>query len=201
MIIEPVTFAGRWVRLEPLRAEHADALWAAAQDDAEEIFRWYTVRMASADDLRAWVDAALQEQQAGTSLPFVILDRRSQRVVGSTRFMNIDRTHRRVEIGNTWIAPGWQRTGINTEAKLLMLRHAFRVWGCIRLELKTDALNTRSRQAILRLGAREEGTFRKHFVTHSGRIRDSVYFSILDEEWPQIEGRLASRLASYPLPE
>lgn len=104
--------------------------------------------------------------------------------------MNIDRGNRRVEIGSTWIAPAWQRTAVNTEAKYLMLRHAFEVWGCMRVELKTDALNEKSRNAILRIGAKEEGTLRRHLVTWTGRVRDTVYFSILDDEWPEAKRRL-----------
>jgi RimJ/RimL family protein N-acetyltransferase len=104
--------------------------------------------------------------------------------------MNIDRVNRRVEIGSTWIAPAWQRTIVNTEAKYLMLRHAFEVWQCIRVELKTDALNQRSRNAILRIGAKEEGTLRRHLITWTGRVRDTVYFSILDAEWPEVKARL-----------
>ena len=109
--------------------------------------------------------------------------------------MNIDRANRRVEIGSTWIAPAWQRTAVNTEAKYLMLRHAFEVWQCVRVELKTDALNQKSRNAILRIGAKEEGTLRKHLITWTGRIRDSVYFSILDSEWPEVKQKLEAKLA------
>lgn len=114
--------------------------------------------------------------------------------MGTTRYMNIDLANRKVEIGSTWIAPPWQRTAINTEAKYLMLRHAFETWKCIRVELKTDALNQQSRQAILRLGAKEEGTLRKHILTWDGRERDSVYFSILDNEWPEVKAQLESKL-------
>ena len=113
--------------------------------------------------------------------------------------MNIDRANRRVEIGSTWIATPWQRTVVNTEAKYLMLRHAFEVWGCIRVELKTDALNQRSRSAILRLGAKEEGTLRRHLVTWTGRVRDTVYFGILDNEWPEVKGRLQGYLSKATL--
>jgi N-acetyltransferase len=116
-------------------------------------------------------------------------------VIGSTRFMNIDRVNRRVEIGSTWIAPRWQRTAVNTEAKFLMLRHAFEEWKCVRVELKTDVLNQKSRNAILRIGAKEEGILRKHVITWTGRVRDSVYFSILDTEWPEVKTRLESRVA------
>jgi len=126
---------------------------------------------------------------------FASLERGSGQTIGSTRFMNIDRANRRVEIGSTWIAPAWQRTAVNTEAKYLMLRHAFEVWGCMRVELKTDALNQKSRNAILRIGAKEEGTLRRHLVTWTGRVRDTVYFSILDDEWVDVKSGLESRLA------
>ena len=121
------------------------------------------------------------------SVAFATVLRESGEIVGSTRFMNIDPTNRHVEIGSTWIVPAWQRTAVNTEAKYLMLRHAFESWKCLRVELKTDALNQQSRKAILRLGAKEEGRFRKHVITWSGRVRDSVYFSIIDTEWPEIK--------------
>ena len=127
-------------------------------------------------------------------MPFATVERASNVVVGTTRFMNMDLANRKVEIGSTWIAPRWQRTAVNTEAKYLMLCHAFEVWKCLRVELKTDALNQRSRQAILRLGAKQEGTLRKHMLTYDGRQRDSVYFSILDTEWPQVKIRLVSKL-------
>src|ERR1700688_2877130 len=119
----------------------------------------------------------------------------SGQLIGSTRFMNIDHPNRGVEIGSTWIVPARQRTAVNTEAKYLMLRHAFDVWNCIRVELKTDALNQRSRNAILRIGAKEEGTLRKHLITWTGRVRDSVYFSILDTEWPEVKAKLEAMLA------
>jgi RimJ/RimL family protein N-acetyltransferase len=123
------------------------------------------------------------------------MEHSSGQIVGSTRFMNIDCANRRVEIGSTWIVPRWQRTAINTEAKYLMIRHAFEVWKCVRVELKTDALNQKSRAAILRIGAKEEGTLRQHIVTHTGRLRDSVYFSILDKEWPEVKARLEEMCA------
>jgi len=129
------------------------------------------------------------------------VERSSGRVIGTTRFMNIDRVNRRAEIGSTWIAPAWQRTAVNTEAKFLMLQHAVEVWKYIRVELKTDALTQRSRSAILRSGAKEEGILRKHLVTWSGRVRDTVYFSILDTEWPEVKTRLEARItAGYTSP-
>jgi RimJ/RimL family protein N-acetyltransferase len=190
----PLTLEGRFVRLEPVRADHASLLWDAAKNDAEDIFRWFPYAIRTREDFDGFVQKAFAEQAAGVSLVFVTVDRASGQVVGSTRFMNIDRANRHVEIGSTWIVPAWQRTAVNTEAKLLMLGHAFEQWGCLRVELKTDSLNEKSRKAILRLGATEEGTFRNHMVTSTGRIRHSVYFSLIDEEWPEVKGRLSAKL-------
>ena len=128
------------------------------------------------------------------SIPFATFERSSGNIVGTTRYMNMDLANRKVEIGSTWIAPPWQRTVINTEAKYLMVRHAFEHWNCLRVELKTDSMNERSRQAILRLGAKEEGTLRKHMLTWNGRQRDSVYFSILDTEWPGVKAEFERKL-------
>jgi RimJ/RimL family protein N-acetyltransferase len=140
--------------------------------------------------MRAYVETALAEQRAGTALAFATVERASGTVVGTTRFANAVHEHARVEIGWTWIAPRWQRTGVNTEAKLLMLRHAFEVLRVRRVELKTSALNLRSRAAIRRIGATEEGTLRKHMINADGSARHSVYFSVLDDEWPAVQARL-----------
>jgi N-acetyltransferase len=195
-IVIPVTLHGSVVRLEPLRSEHAELFREVSKDAVDDIFRWIPYRMKSPEDFKQVVDKALAEQARGESVVFATVERSSGRVIGSTRFMNIDRVNRRVEIGSTWIAPPWQRTGVNTEAKYLMLRHAFEVWKCMRVELKTDALNQKSRQAILRIGAKEEGTLRKHLITWTGRVRDTVYFSILDNEWPELKPLLEQRLRS-----
>ena len=152
-------------------------------------------RIKTREDFQRLVEKAFDEQERGESVVFATVERSSGLVIGSTRFMNIDRINRRVEIGSTWIAPAWQRTAVNTEAKYLMLRHAFEVWNCFRVELKTDALNQKSRNAILRIGAKEEGTLRRHVLTWTGRVRDSVYFSILDSEWPEVKARLEAKLA------
>jgi N-acetyltransferase len=194
-IVAPLTLEGSVVRLEPIRPNHAQLFWEAAKDALDDIFRWIPYSMKTPADFESLVDKAFEEQERGESIVFATVERSSGRVVGSTRFMNIDRANRRVEIGSTWIAPAWQRTAVNTEAKYLMLRHAFEVWQCVRVELKTDALNQKSRNAILRLGAKEKGTLRKHLVTWTGRIRDSVYFSILDTEWPEVKARLEAKLA------
>lgn len=193
----PLTLEGSVVRLEPLRDEHAQLFWDIAKNDLEDIFRWIPYSMKTPEDFRKVVDKALEEQERGESVVFTTVERSSGRVVGSTRFMNIDRGNRRVEIGSTWIAPPWQRTAVNTEAKYLMLRQAFEIWGCFRVELKTDALNDKSRNAILRIGAKEEGTLRRHVLTWTGRVRDSVYFSILDSEWPDVRQKLETKLTLH----
>jgi len=192
----PVTLEGAVVRLEPIRREHEQLFWDVAKNDVEDIFRWIPYSMRTPEDFRKLVDKAFAEQNRGESVVFATLEQGSGKVIGSTRFMNIDRANRRVEIGSTWIAPAWQRTAVNTEAKYLMLRHAFEVWGCIRVELKTDALNQKSRNAILRIGAKEEGMLRRHLVTWTGRVRDTVYFSVLDDEWPQAKRKLEEKLVS-----
>jgi len=197
-ITGPITLEGSVVRLEPIRSEHAELFWQVAQHDLENIFRWIPYSMKTPEDFQRIVAKAFDEQERGESIVFATVERQSGRVIGSTRYMNIDRTNRRVEIGSTWIAPAWQRTAVNTEAKYLMLRHAFEVWNCIRVELKTDALNQKSRNAILRIGAKEEGTLRRHLLTSTGRVRDTVYFSILDHEWPAAKARLEGLLTPHP---
>lgn len=193
-ITTPVTLEGSVVRLEPIRREHADLFWDIAKNDLDDIFRWIPYPMQTRENFCNLVDKIFEEQARGESVAFATVERSSGRTVGSTRFMNIDRTNQRVEIGSTWIAPPWQRTAVNSEAKYLMLRHAFEVWKCIRVELKTDALNQKSRNAILRLGAKEEGTLRRHLLTWTGRVRDTVYFSILDSEWPEVKRKLLGYL-------
>jgi RimJ/RimL family protein N-acetyltransferase len=192
----PLTLEGSVVRLEPIRREHAELFFQIAKNDLEDIFRWFPYSMKTSDDVEKFVAKVFEEQERGESVAFATVELSSGRVIGSTRFMNIDRVNRRVEIGSTWIAPAWQRTAVNTEAKYLMLRHAFEAWGCFRVELKTDALNQKSRNAILRIGAKEEGTLRRHVLTWTGRVRDSVYFSILDSEWPEVKARLEDRLSA-----
>jgi N-acetyltransferase len=193
-IVTPVTLEGSAVRLEPIRREHAEIFWEITKDALNDIFQWIPYRMQTREDFQRLVEKIFEEQERGESVAFATVDSRSGQVIGSTRFMNIDRANRRVEIGSTWIIPAWQRTAVNTEAKYLMLRHAFEVWNCLRVELKTDALNTRSRNAILRIGAKEEGTLRRHVLTWTGRVRDSVYFSILDSEWPSVKTTLERKL-------
>lgn len=191
--LQQLTLTGRHVRLEPLSLDHLDALVEIGLDP--DIWRWSPQSITTAQDLRAYVETALDERERGVSLPFATVSLDDNRVVGSTRYGNVALGDRRVEIGWTWIAPAWQRSAVNTEAKLLMLTHAFETLGCRRVELKTDGLNERSRRAIRRLGAREEGTFRKHMSTDTGRVRDTVMHSIVDDEWPTVKTGLTERLA------
>src|SRR5712671_2835885 len=194
MAIGPVILEGRYVRLEPLTAEHAAGLAEIGLD--EDLWRWIPSPVHTFEEMSAYVRTALGEWTDGSALPFALIDKTSGRVIGSTRYGNIDRVHHRLEIGWTWLARQWQRSAINTEAKYLLLRHAFETLKCIRVELKTDLLNDRSRAAILRIGARQEGIFRNHMITANGRSRHTVYFSIVDSEWPEVKARLFSRLNS-----
>ena len=146
----------------------------------EDLWRWIPLRVLSRDDMRLYIEMALKAQAEGIALPFATVEQSSGMVVGSTRYMNIDKVNRHVEIGATWVGREWQRTPVNTEAKYLMLKHAFEDLGCYRVELKTDELNERSRAAILRIGAKEEGIFRKHVICWDGRVRNTVWYSILD---------------------
>jgi RimJ/RimL family protein N-acetyltransferase len=188
MDVQPVTLQGSVVRLEPLTMDHLPGLVRVGLDP--ELWRWIPTNVTNADDMRTYVERALEEQRCGSSVPFAIVTVSTGEVIGSTRYMNIDRTNRRLEIGCTWLTASHQRGRSNTEAKLLLLTHAFETLGAIRVELKTDALNHKSRTAIARIGAKEEGTFRKHLITDTGRIRDTVYFSIIDSEWPAVKERL-----------
>jgi RimJ/RimL family protein N-acetyltransferase len=193
MIVVPVTLEGLHVRLEPLKKAHLAGLAEVGLD--EELWRWIPTAVRTREEMVAYIETALDEQQRGVSLPFAIVEKATGRAIGSTRYGNIDRTHHRVEIGWTWVAREWQRTAMNTEAKYLLLKHAFESLGCMRVELKTDSLNEKSRAAILRIGAKEEGIFRNHMITASGRIRHSAYYSIIDSEWPEVKARLEARLS------
>ncbi|HKT13403.1 MAG TPA: GNAT family protein [Terriglobia bacterium] len=193
MEIHPVTLEGRAVRLEPLSLEHHAQMCEAGLDF--ELWHWTTQNIRTPKDMLAYIEHALEDQKRGTALPFATIDKASGKVIGSTRYLNIDVSNLRVEIGATWLGKIWQRTGANTEAKYLMLRHAFEKFGCIRVELKTDSLNQRSRDAIVRLGAQEEGILRNHMLTWTGRIRHTVYYSIIDSEWPEVKTRLEGMLA------
>ena len=191
--IEPVTLEGRRVRLEPLALDHVPRLAEVALDPA--IWQWTIARPTTVAELRSWAESAIAGRDAGTEFPFTTIDAATGRPIGSSRFMNIALEHRRVEIGWTWVAPAWQRTGANREAKLLMLGHAFEALGCRRVEFKTDSLNEPSRTALLGIGAQFEGIFRNHMVMPDGRMRHSAYYSVIDEEWPAVKARLEQSLA------
>jgi N-acetyltransferase len=188
MWIEPVTLVGSLVRLEPLAPEHEDALWEVGQDP--EIWQFMSADVHTRADLHQWIAEALRQQQTGAHVPFAIIDRAGGRAIGSTRYFDISESHRHLEIGHTWLGKRYWRTGVNTECKYLLLRHAFETLGCARVQLKTDKLNLRSQTAIKRLGAVEEGTLRKHMWVQNRRFRDTVFFSILDDEWPAVREKL-----------
>lgn len=190
--LQPVTLTGDSVRLEPLAAHHAADLARVGLDPA--LWRLQPEPVATPDDMRRYVERALAAQQSGACLPFVIVLQSTGQIIGSTRYMDIALAHRRLEIGATWLTPGSQGTGANTEAKFLLLQHAFETIGIMRVVFKTELSNTQSRQAILRIGGVEEGVFRKHLIAQSGRTRDMVYFAILDEDWPAVKARLLARM-------
>jgi len=193
MPMESVVLEGRFIRLEPLSPTHATALWAVSDDP--ELYRYKPYVFHDEEDLRRFIDVAQRQQAAGLGLSFATIALDTGDPVGSSSFSAADWPHRRIEIGGTWVTPARQRTPINTEAKYLMLRHAFETLELLRVEFKTDSLNTKSRTALVRIGATEEGTFRNHMVMPDGRSRHSVYFSIIADEWPAVKARLEEFLS------
>jgi N-acetyltransferase len=191
---DPFSLVGRDVRLEPMSLAHLPALTAVGADP--EIWRWYSVNGATPETMRAFVQDAIDSQAKGSAVPFTVFDAAGA-IVGSTRFGAIERKHKRAEIGWTFLAPRCQRTGINTEMKYLMLRHAFEAWGLQRVEFKTDSLNEKSRNALKRIGALEEGTLRNHMITFTGRVRHSVYYSVTREDWPRVKQHLEGLMARH----
>src|ERR1700677_2350126 len=187
-IVTPLTLEGSVIRLEPVRRDHAELFWQAAKDALDDIFRWIPYRMKTLEDFERLLEKFLAEQERGESVVFATVERAFGRVIGSTRFMNIDRVNRRVEIGSTWIAAAWHRTAVNTEAKYLMLRHAFEVWQCMRVELKTDALNQRSRNAIMRIRCKRRRHLAQAFnYFHRPRARHGL----LQHSRPRMAGSKA----------
>ena len=184
----PVVLTGRLVRLEPLTIDHVGPLREVAFD--EGIWRWTRDRPTTAAELRAYVERALQAAADGSELPFAQIDVATGRAIGSTRFLSIARDERRLEVGHTWVGRAFWGQGHNPDAKRSLLAHAFDDLGAHRVEFKTDALNGRSRAALARIGATEEGTLRRHLHTYGNRVRDSVYFSVIWEEWPRVRDRL-----------
>ena len=194
MRVAPVTLDGSRVRMEPLDLErHFEGLCEIGLES--ELWRWTTNVVRTRDDLKRYLDTALREQAEGRSLPFATMDKPSGRVAGCTRFGNIDRGNRRIEIGWTWVGRPYQRSHVNTEAKYLMLRHAFETLGCVRVELKTNVLNRRSRDAMLRIGCVEEGVFRRYQRNDDGTWRDTVFYSVIDGEWPAVKARLEGMMS------
>src|SRR3954468_5883929 len=193
MSVSPVTLEGKHVRLEPLSLDHLDALTAVGLDP--ELWKFTTVNIRNRDEMRAYIEEALQLSAAGTVIAFATREKKSNTIVGSTRLADIQPHHRTMEIGWTWITPSHQRTAINTDAKYLMLRHAFEKMDARRVMLKTDETNLKSRAAIARLGAKQEGILRNHMLVWGGRSRNSVIFSIIAEEWPEVKHDLEAKLA------
>jgi len=190
--IRPVELEGERVRLFPMEAGHIPELYEAGKDPA--IWTYTTWKVRTPEDMRELVEAALRAREQGTEMPFVILDKESGRLVGSTRFLNIAAAHRQLEIGSTWLSPAVWRTRVNTECKYLLLRHCFETLGAVRVQLKTDSRNVRSQQAIERIGAVREGVLRRHMILPDGYIRDTVMYSITDLEWPRVKERLERML-------
>jgi N-acetyltransferase len=194
MEIQPVTLTGRYVRLEPLSEAHIPGLARAGQD--ENIWRYMRYGLlTSPERMGAWVHYLLDLQVHGGDLPFVVIHLPDEQVAGATRYLSINRHDRNLEIGGTWYGAQYQHTAVNTESKYLLLCHAFESLGCLRVQIKTDERNTRSRRAIERLGAVQEGVLRDHILLPDGYLRSSVIYSILLGEWPEVKKRLEGFLA------
>jgi RimJ/RimL family protein N-acetyltransferase len=191
--VTPVTLDGSRVRLEPLDERHFEDLVRVAQDAS--IFRWITNKPMDVAALRAWFDQTQAAAATGTELPFATIDRTTRRAIGSTRYMTITPEHRRLEIGWTWVGTAFQRTGANRDAKLLQLTHAFETLDAERVEFKTHARNEKSRAALTGIGATFEGVLRHHLIMADGSNRDSAYYSVLADEWPDVKARLEALLA------
>jgi N-acetyltransferase len=193
MILSPPTLEGPRLRLEPLTLAHLPALEKIAFDD--RIWRYMNQRIATPADLQSWADTALQLQAAGTGLPWVTILKKENLAIGSTRFIDLDLHHKTVEIGNTWLTPAMQCSGINPEAKLLQLTYAFEELKLNRVAFKTHHENLQSQAALRKLGAQYEGTFRNHYIMPDGTQRHSVWFSITKEDWPEVKSRLEKRIS------
>ena len=196
MDIQPVTLTGRLIRLEPLSEAHVPDLARVGLDERIWQYMLYGAIKSEAD-VRSWVLDILRRQAKGSDLPFAVIERASGRAIGATRYLDIRREHRGLEIGGTWYGTAYQRTGVNTEAKYLLLRHAFETLGCLRVQFKTDLRNERSQRAIERLGAVKEGVLRNHLLLPDGYVRHSVMYSILPAEWPQVKARLEVKMQEY----
>lgn len=196
MDVKPVTLRGHGVRLEPLdEATHAAGLRRAAEDERLWTHMYVDARGAG---FEVWLADALGAASAGLHLPFAVLESQSGEIIGSTRYLNMDAQHRRMEIGHTWYVRRCWGTHVNPACKLLLMAHAFEVLGANRVQLRTDARNTRSRAAIARLGAAEEGVLRRHMIVRDGYVRDTVQFAVIDREWPEVRAGLEARLTGTP---
>ncbi|MED1791665.1 GNAT family protein [Brevibacillus nitrificans] len=186
--IAPVTLEGKYVRLEPLRHAHIEGIWEAGR--YENIWTYMSIKIDRLEDAVSFVETAMRNEEEGIDLPFAILSREDGKVIGSTRFLNIARKDRGLEIGFTWLTPSVWKSAINTECKYLLMRHCFEQLGCIRVQLKTDSRNLNSQRAIARIGGVREGVLRNHMILPDGYVRDSVYFSITHTEWKNVQEKL-----------
>jgi len=193
MEVKPVILEGKHVRLEPMTEAHVSEL--AAIGVGQDFWDYMVYgQMEDEEDMLGWVRDLLARAEKGTDLPFAVVHLPSGRIAGATRYLNIMPIDKGLEVGGTWYGPEYQRTAVNTECKYLLLSHAFETLGCIRVQIKTDSLNVRSQRAIKRIGAVKEGVLRNHMILPSGRIRHSVYYSILDSEWPDVKDQLRNML-------
>ncbi|MGM7700323.1 GNAT family N-acetyltransferase [Pseudalkalibacillus sp. Hm43] len=192
MWIQPVTLQGRRVTIRPMERDDINDLFEAGKDS--EIWTYMPMDITSREDMETLVHQALQDKEAGTAFPFVIYDHEQEKLVGSTRFLNISEKDRHLEIGWTWLSPSVWRSQVNTQCKYLLLKHCFENLSTVRVQLKTDARNIRSQNAIDRIGGIREGVLRKCKIMHNGHVRDTVYYSILDEEWPRVREKIEKKL-------
>jgi RimJ/RimL family protein N-acetyltransferase len=192
MSVEPITIEGLHIRLAPLSLSHHEQLCEVGLE--EQLWRLTTIRLQTPQDMLEYIQTALQGQAEGTTLPFVIIEKGSGKVVGTSRYHGINKAHRRVEIGFTWIALEWQRTRVNTEAKYLMLKQAFEEYQSVRVEFRADRSNEQSCRALIRIGAKQEGILRKYVISSDKGVRDLALFSIIDTEWPKVKANLERKL-------
>lgn len=189
---EPVSLIGNFVELRPLRTEHKDALVKAVLDG--ELWKLWFTMVPSPEEMESWIAKALAEEKEKLSLPFVVVRKSDSKIIGSTRYMNIEKVSNRLEIGSTWYSKEFQKTNVNTECKLLLLEHAFENLECIAVEFRTHRLNENSRRAIERLGAVLDGILRNHRIMPNGTLRDTAVYSILENEWPTVKANLLFKL-------
>lgn len=199
MVVDPVTLDGQFIRLEPLSIDHVTGLCDALLDD--DLWRWIFIPVKTPLGMQQFIETAMNQCAEGRIVPFAVVHKSMNRVIATTRYLAIDKVHHHLDIGTTVIAKQWQRTVVNTEMKFLMLRYAFETLGCLRVEFQTDSLNVQSRNALLRLGATQEGVLRNDKICLDGRVRHSVYFSITDEDWPRVKANLVDKLALPYLPK